>query len=486
MNKPAVGVRRPGPLSQDNLHPTTRITLTGLVSSVILGYVITRPVSSGDVLYPALGVLTLLACISLVRGITPSREYTRLAAAVLLLGVWGTALGVLMGNPGVDQVGLVWLGGAVIWGAWAATFTLDGIRRTFLVVTVASILLSLFILLYVATQIGLVPHVIPDWMLAGQGAGIDSSDGTAVRAYGLSSLVIVTPIMTAAAILGRRDDPYLPPRWLTALAAVLCLGAALLGGRRAIAVVALATPLLIWVVKRVLLGAQRPLHIRPGIWALVPLSAIVLIWGANTPVVMRAEQEAIDAVSAYTGTYIPGAQLSVDDLVRLEQSDELLSSWSQSPVFGHGFGYVLDTGYYRSLLRPWAFELQYQMLLMTTGLVGALALAICLALGVGLLRTAVRRAPQAIPAVVSAAVGAVSLLIANATNPYLQAVGHQWGIAFTLGIANALLRDRPRRVAVQDHARGRTTPAMASGRARRARRPTPRVLTSNVGRPRLG
>jgi hypothetical protein len=85
------------------------------------------------------------------------------------------------------------------------------------------------------------------------------------------------------------------------------------------------------------------------------------------------------------------------------------------------------------------FELQYHQLLFTSGVIGVFIVAGAgLAAWVGIRRAAAAR-PEHVPVLVASTVAAVALLIVNASNPYLQAVGHGWGLALVVGVANALL-----------------------------------------------
>jgi hypothetical protein len=96
------------------------------------------------------------------------------------------------------------------------------------------------------------------------------------------------------------------------------------------------------------------------------------------------------------------------------------------------------------------FELQYHNLLFTSGLLGlGLILAALASAWIGI-RWAAAASPEHLPAIVATGVAALSMLIANATNPYLVAVGHGWSIALVVGVANALLRPRRAPGALRD------------------------------------
>jgi O-antigen ligase len=116
-----------------------------------------------------------------------------------------------------------------------------------------------------------------------------------------------------------------------------------------------------------------------------------------------------------------------------------LTAFAGKPLFGYGLGASVPTGYYRAADRPYLFELQYHQLLFTSGLAGLLLVAAAgVAAWVGI-RRAARACTEHVPVLVASATGAAALLIVNASNPYLQAVGHGWGLALVVGVANALL-----------------------------------------------
>ena len=127
------------------------------------------------------------------------------------------------------------------------------------------------------------------------------------------------------------------------------------------------------------------------------------------------------------------------DAVRDVQATQLLHAFYDKPLFGYGLGATLPSGYYRAPDRPYLFELQYHQLLLTSGLIGfGIVAGAAVAAWVGI-RRAAAACPGHLPVLAASTVAAVALLIVNASNPYLQAVGHGWGLALVIGVANALL-----------------------------------------------
>lgn len=126
--------------------------------------------------------------------------------------------------------------------------------------------------------------------------------------------------------------------------------------------------------------------------------------------------------------------------LRYEQLTFLLKSWSQKPWFGFGHGAV-STYTIRSEKTPWIYELSYVALLFQTGIVG---LSIYLLLlvwpiykGILIIRKADR---ETCFIIIPSLVGCVSFLIANASNPYLQAYDCMWALFLPVAIINHYLK----------------------------------------------
>jgi hypothetical protein len=183
-----------------------------------------------------------------------------------------------------------------------------------------------------------------------------------------------------------------------------------------------------------LLGAVMISHTR-GLWLglLAGCGTYLMLelarnvrWARRLPVLLIA---CIGLVGSLVVLSAPTVLGSVDEVargatsesssVRLEQVPELLDGFYENPLVGSGMGAVLPSGYRRSEVVPWSFELAYLQLLFQTGIVGILLLAW---LPVVVLRDTVRRilADRAGQAAVAAGIAAlIGLLLTYASNPYL-------------------------------------------------------------------
>ena len=412
------------------------------IALIGLAYDLWRPVSAGNILYPILGAMVAIALITSVLSRLRPNPALLIASGLLFAAA---AVGAVVGswggqNPGLNQQMIQWFGTIGVWSIFANAFTVKTMRRAMVVLALMTLAVAGTIVLYVGANTGLLPSVIPESLVQGQGAGFDQTDqGSAIRWLGLSTLAAATPLMLAAAVMGR--DRILPRRIVTLPVGLLALLATAVAGRRAILVVAVVSPLLALLMRRLLTArAKRRFTIRP-VWIylapLILLSAIS-VWGTQMGV--RVQQAFADTAATYFGVgQGSGTAKTADDVIRIDQSQKLLDAWATSPVYGKGLGAVLPD-FARSADRPWDFELQYHLLLFNTGLIGALLCAAALGIAGRELRRTAMAHPEFVPSLVATSVAAVSLLLANASNPYMQAVGHGWGIALAAGTVALVAR----------------------------------------------
>ncbi|AWB96281.1 hypothetical protein DCE93_11990 [Agromyces badenianii] len=396
------------------------------LTSVAFGYFLLRPVGHGEILYPLLALIAVSSVVALIVGRRRvSFEVVSVIGLVMVVGLYGTVIGV--DNPGMSQNALVWLGAPLIFGAWVLAADERMLRSVLTTAAWCTIALSALIVLFVGTQLGVIPQIVPQWLVEETGAGFAFEDETtAIRLYGLSTLVAAAPMWITAALLP--DHPLLPPRAVRVIAAVIAASAAMLGGRNAIVLVVLAVPavMLVWRAMR-----RRSTRVHPG----AVLTGLLLL--AVGPFLIQAVagnavvQRTVQNVLAF---FEDGG----DQSIRVEQAARLLDAWQEAPYFGHGWGATIE-GYYRSQERPWNFELQYHLLLFQVGLVGMLIVGAVVVLAVRAIARAVKVRPDLVSIFLVTSAGALGMLIGNATNPYLQAPGHMWAVWLPLMVANVAL-----------------------------------------------
>lgn len=397
-----------------------------------LAYMMLLPVGNNAILLPVIGVFGVLSLvIALAERRRSSREFIVAIAGVVTAGVYGRAIG--LGNPGVINGALVWIAAPLIFGAWVSAGDEKWLRAVFMVSAVATIVSSVWVIVYVGAELGKIPHLFPQPLLDFVGAGFDHGvrGSTAISYYGISTLVAAAPLWLTAAVLPHH--PVLPPKALTVVVSALAAVATLLAGRGALTVLLLAVPAVLWVVWRIL-TRNRP----RGRWrTLAPFGAL----GVTAAVLITLAglgNTAFNKAWSRVITVLTGQGESLNDRIRALEATKLLQAWSQSPIFGHGFGATIP-GYFRSGSRPWNFELQYHLILFQLGLLGAAVLLIAVGFAVYGCARAVRARPDCLPVLLVAGAGALSILVANATNPYPQAPGNMWPVYFLLMVMNGIL-----------------------------------------------
>lgn len=396
-----------------------------------LTYVMLRPVSHNGVLLPVLAILlSASAVLAYCRG-RVSRELLIVVGGVVLIGVFGALIG--WGNPGVWNGALVWIFAPVMFGTLAAAGDSRLVRLILMASAVTTIATSVLIFVYVGGETEVIHRILPTFLLDEVGASFDLGPrgSTAVLVHALSTLVAAAPMWLTAALLP--THPMLPSRALAAAAGSAALVATLLSGRTALIVVTVLVPGAVWLLWRVL--TRRLPRSRWRTFA--PLGFVVL----------GATGAALSGVLAQTWARVAGTltgqYATEDDAIRGEQSPALIAAWLKSPVWGHGWGATIE-GYVRSEARPWNFELQYHLVLFQVGVVGALALLAVVVVAARGLLAATQVRPDLLPLVLVVSSGAAALVVANASNPYLQAPGNMWPIYLMLMVANwVLVTSRP-------------------------------------------
>lgn len=441
------------PLTQERPPSPTRADLVTLLSiTVLLGYVLFLPVSNNAVLYPAFALIGLLAGATVIR--TSARTPRALIAVIVLalaLGMTGTMIAVIRGNDGLLFAFLVFFASPALYALCAWGATARSVRWFLRVAAVATIAIAIPLLLFVAGEAGTMPQLVPAWWADLTGLGATFGGGTSqARSFNLSSLAALGPLWAASLVVGQ--DRLLPHWSVRAVCAVAAAGAAFVSSRDAITLVIVVAPVVAIVVGRVL-------RHRPSLRGIPPRRAVLaLAAGALLAVLMIPLLPAIvgfgpvSRALAAVGTFLggPSTTASAVDSIRTDQAEALLRGWAMNPIFGSGFGARVPD-YARTSERPWVLELQYHLLLFNVGLVGVLivcGIAVCSTV---LLRTAARSTPALVPTLTATTTTGLAMLMANATNPYLQAPGHMWALFLPLAVAVVMTRSGDGAGARSDH-----------------------------------
>lgn len=405
------------------------------VVCVCFGYVVLVPVGNNHVLLPALALLGLSA---LAVGILARRELAGelrlMLIGIAVVGAYGSLIGV--GNPGVTNGALVWLVAPLLWGlfVWANDERL--LRMVLVTSAWMTILSSVYVIAFIVGALHLTPQIIPtSFALLTNTRFFDDGGGTSITFYGITSFAGSAPLWITAAMLPAH--PLLPRRWVAIVAGALAFIATVIAGRAAIIVLVATVPVGAWIVWRIISRRRQ----RSRLQQAVPLAVAAVAAVGVLALVISGNRSFSVAIGRLFSVFT-GQNQSVDDAIRAHESDMLIQAWTKSPIFGHGFGAVIP-GYHRNGERPWNFELQYHLILFQVGIVGALLAAAVLAVGILAVVRAFRKEVGWAPVFLATLSGAASILIANASNPYLQPPGQMWPIFLPLAVANvALVRSR--------------------------------------------
>jgi hypothetical protein len=446
---------------------------------ICLAWVLWLPVSQGQVLYPALlGIFLSSVGLLMIRGIRLSRS---MLVAWGVYYAWATlwvAVSHGWGNPGVWHQAALWLGLPVLWGSWALSMHRGHVRRTISVMLGVGVISAALTLWLAASGVWNVTGP-PAWLITLQDMRINVSPvngETEFSYFGLSSLVGLGALAITAA-LQPGTDPWLPRRRWLGCAAVLIFASAVASGRNGlllalvvVAVTASAVGLGVQLRRRA--GARSFLKYVASVaaataatvaFALTPLGVNLTLLASEVASVVGLSLDAGPSdppppvVTADPGSDPINELEVVSDKARADSFTELSSAIRTSPLWGHGFGATLDSGYFRSEERPWMFEAEPLQVLMNVGLLGCVVVLFPLLL---LARAAwhTLRNGRHVNAVVAGLAVGCAVALASATNPYLQAPGHGW----MLFLAGALI--------YAAHGQAAPSSTLPTGRQRRRHR----------------
>ena len=396
------------------------------------------PVSHAEILYPLMGLLGLAAAWAVWRR-DPDIDVHVWAVAffVVALGIYGNALGIT--NPFPVSTFAVFLIAPAMYLVCVAAATTSALRSFMIAAVIGTLLVSVILLVFIAGEAGVVHQLVPSWVITNLDLKATFRDGASqARSWGLSSLNGLGPIWVASLFV--RRHVLLPPWWLRLVCAVLALATAVLSARDAITLVMLLAPFIALLLRVTLFRTRRtPIWLPKRPWQWITIGAAVLVAAILViPRVLSSGPIAsvLSAIGSFFG--VTSASGDANQSIRSTEASYLLNGWSLNPIFGAGFRSVVP-GYARASEIPWSLELQYHVLLFSVGLIGVTIALCALVAGILFLRKAVVAAPDYMPILLVTTTGAIAMLIANATNPYLVAPAHQWAIFLPLAVATVAM-----------------------------------------------
>ncbi len=249
--------------------------------------------------------------------------------------------------------------------------------------------------------------------------------------YSLSTLVFVVPYLVAALVVYTKVRPSFISRKILWIAFLLGTGVALLSGRRALLIVIGLAPLLTWLFRAKLPISIRLASRRQMLTTLIACVFSVLSIGLYLGRTLNLNWQGLQHLVVEG---FDSSDFNQGGVVRSEQFQALLRGWEEQPIFGHGLGsYTSDI---ERSDRPWEYELQYNLLIFQTGLIGVALYGSGVFWlywkGIKLIRTGSPIGTHMVPVLV----GTTSFLLANAVDPYLQTFGQLWPLFLPIGLIN--------------------------------------------------
>lgn len=446
-----------------------RIALTTWIV-IALTYVFLIPVGNNLLLYPLLLSFALIAGVNfLKRRIMPDKSFIWPAAFWVAFLVVGIVSGIAQDAESWARTLVFFLVWPAVYAVIIAGFDRRVVKLIFWVGAVVSIVIGLLFYWEGLVASGHLSVEVPSPLakLINLRHVTDETGMVAMTSTILPPLIWFGGMWVASLFVDARDK-YLPPTWLRFIAATLIIAGALIAWRRAVVVVIILVPIValvgILVLKLRNANTDSPRISWRGI--ISTAVAFVLAFGLTLTVQPSLGQmfahlagSSVSAVApAPVKSAAPLTQEEVapeakptkvadddelDDRIRQNESKSLLKAETPVQVLvGHGFGATFDRGGIDRPIRPWQTELQYHALFYWTGIIGILLLVATVISGLGVLRKAFRLEDDLRGVLFVAAVGSVAVILANGTNPYLQAPGHMWPLFFPLMVASAIFAAR--------------------------------------------
>lgn len=450
----------------------------------VCAYVFFMPVSNNIVLMPLVATLGIVAVYwFLTRGVRLARKVLLPGAIWVAFVIYGSVTAWISGAESWLRVMVFMLAIPLFYFLMVSVFRRAFIKPLLTTGLVVSMAISVLLISQMLAAMGILPFLkLP--FAAGRFLGlvveVDPNGPLRFTTNILPPLLWWGAIWMASIFVSKADQ-FLPPRWLRVIATALCFSAAVFSLRRAVIlalvltpVVTLAAALFLYVRNRsqrdvrltwrnalMLVGAIAAavaivIGVQPKSYEIVSasISSIIavttqtdVVIGESTPPSQSDDEDIPGAIE--DPLISDGSNLGVKstyDTIRQNEARILLSP--ESPVqalFGSGIGATVDRGdYVREGLkdRPWQSDLPYHLTFYWTGFVGVALVVAVAVTGLLALRAAMRRAGELNGVLLVATVGAVALLVANASNPYMQALGHLWPLFFPFMIANVVLSER--------------------------------------------
>lgn len=370
--------------------------------------------------------------------ITKRFFYTRWSLSASILSICTGAIwlfyGLLNNNPGAIFSVAIYLVWPIFYILFSGQITDERVVVTLhKLITFFALFLGVFVINFALIEVGIFENNLLNTINLGQ-AIVFYEGYSEMRLYPLSTLVFVVPYLIAY-FISTYSASNLWSRTYIIVCITLAMVVVILAGRRALMINAVLAPLILFALsiagsaalrRKILQDAKRLVVFMP--FFIILLLAAPYLLKIDLSGMIGYLREAFEPSQAWEAR------------VRVEQIQSLLEGWMQSPLIGHGLGST--TGYTRSD-RPWEYEIQYVMLLFQIGLLGLfLYVVVTASVYYHGVKISSDSSSKVRPILLSSLVGLSSFLIANASNPYLQAFGHLWVLFLPIGLINLMYLTR--------------------------------------------
>jgi hypothetical protein len=356
--------------------------------------------------------------------------------------------GFFVGAPGAERTAQIYIIWPIIYALVIAGVRTEQVLFGLIgTIVVSTICIAVYSIVYMLIQTNILPEskyfdlISFDW----QPQAFGLHDYIAMQFPGLNSMPFLVPFVIALLVTSLPSTVgSLPLRrsWLW-MAAFLGLATVLISGRRALYLVTLTSPFLTLlfvsfqpIVERHLSRKALVRVTAVGVLGvLLSLTCLNSIYGVSLSGLADRFSRGFD-FSPTTEEY--GA------IERNVQFHALLAGWMENPLLGAGHGAPVY-GSIRSDDTPWNYELYYVALLYQTGLLGfsAYTAGVLWIYWTGV--RVIRSGGYLSALMVACLVGMSSILVANATNPYLARYDAMWAIFLPLALINFWLLRAPTR-----------------------------------------
>lgn len=291
-----------------------------------------------------------------------------------------------------------------------------------------SVFVGMYMMAIAANAVGLISLELLD---PNEYLNVSLKRGTIQMKYhGITSLAFLSPYLIARVVIGEKNRTS--RNLAIGFSLFLCILAIFLSGRRAVMLLLPVSCVIALGIRIAIDGRITNTLLRQGIMlfglaGIISMVAAYLLEVYIGVSILETVYQLVDSLLYST--------LNASNLERVRQAPALLDGWAANPLLGAGHGARAD--YVRSVLYPWRYELSYLANLFHTGIVGCVWYGLLVLAYIKYLWNACSDSEEG-RVVCAGMVGAICLLLAYATNPYLDAFDIQWTIYLPLVLASSM------------------------------------------------